>query len=68
MNSTLLQEKQIAAIARKQVALALREIMSDSDAGLVLRHATIVRLKKSVRSKQAGRLRNIREVLEHYKS
>jgi hypothetical protein len=68
MAQILAEEKKFAAVARRQVNLALREIMSDPDTGLVLRRSAVVRLKKSILSKQAGKSRDLRVVLKHYRA
>ena len=63
---TLTQEKKIAAIVRRQVTSVLREILSDPDSELVLRRKTVLRLQQSLRSKNAGRLKSLSEVLRKY--
>lgn len=63
MSNILIQEKKIGDIAHRQVMAALREILSDPDRGLELKAGFINRIKKSTRSKEAGRTKNLREVL-----
>ena len=60
------QEKKIATIVRRQVTSVLREILSDPDAGLLLRRKTALRLQASVRSKKEGKLKELSEVLKKY--
>lgn len=66
MIKILLQEKQVAEIARRQVTSALREILSDPDAGLVLQNKATLRLKKSLKSKTEGKLKDLSVVLKKY--
>lgn len=66
MSRALLQEKQIAEIARRQVASVLREILSDPDAGLVLQGRATLRLKKSLKSKTEGKLKDLSTILRKY--
>lgn len=68
MPRLLLPEKRIAQIARRQVVSALREILSDPDAGLVLQEKTVGRLRKSVKSKREGKTKDLTQVLQKYKS
>ncbi|OGF50306.1 hypothetical protein A3G55_03420 [Candidatus Giovannonibacteria bacterium RIFCSPLOWO2_12_FULL_44_25] len=63
MNGSTIQEKRIGDIAHKQVMAALREILSDPDRGLELRAGFVSRVKKSMRSKEAGKVKNLEEVL-----
>lgn len=66
MTKAMLQEKKITEIARRQVAAALREILSDPDAGLVLRASAAQRLKKSIRSKEEGKVKNLSRIIAKY--
>ena len=66
MSRSLVQEKKIGDIAHRQVTAALREILSDPDRGLALRASFVSRLKKSVRSKESGRVKNLKEILAKY--
>ena len=62
----MVQEKQIADIARRQVASVLREILSDPDAGSILQRKTVVRLRKSLKAKTEGKLKDLSTVLKKY--
>ncbi len=64
MARVMIQENRVAEIVRKQIIVTLREIMSDPDSGLQLRQGFITRLQKSRRSKQAGKLRDLRDVIK----
>lgn len=66
MTKALLLEKQIIQIARRQVTSALREILSDPDAELVLQSKATNRLKKSLNSKAEGKLTDLAAVLKKY--
>ena len=66
MAKSMVQEKQIAEIVRRQVASVLREILSDPDVGLPLRKKTVLRLQQSLRSKKEGKLKDLSEVLKKY--
>ena len=61
------RDEKLRQMVRREVASTLREILSDPDAGLTLRARTIQRLEKSRRSKQEGRVKDLREVLKKYK-
>ncbi len=52
--------------ARRQVVVVLREIFSDPDFGLELQPKAVQRLKQSVRSKKAGRVKDLKKILERY--
>ena len=52
---------------RKQVISVLREIMSDPDQGLELTAYAKRRLAKSMRSKAAGRVTPLKDILRKYK-
>ncbi|MFY9462043.1 MAG: hypothetical protein WAP51_02480 [Candidatus Sungiibacteriota bacterium] len=67
MVKAMMQEKKIAEIARRQVATALREILSDPDASLALQKKTVLRLRGSLRSKKGGRVKDLADVLRTYK-
>ena len=66
MIKTLIHEKNIAEMVRRQVTGALREILSDPDAGLILSKKTERRLQKSVHSKEQGDFKPLIKVLEKY--
>lgn len=59
MNKSILQEKEIGAMAHRQVMAALREILSDSDRGLALKAGFLRRIKKSLRLKDVGKVANL---------
>lgn len=63
MQHAIIPDKKISDIAHRQVMAALREILSDPDRGLALRPDFIRRMKKSIRSKEAGRTKNLQDVL-----
>lgn len=67
MAKAFVQEKKIAEIARRQVIGIFRELMTDPDRGLSLRPEFARRLKRSIRSKQLGKVRDLREVLAEYR-
>jgi Na+-translocating ferredoxin:NAD+ oxidoreductase RnfG subunit len=61
-----LTDKKINDAAQRQVAAALREILSDPDRGLSLRRSTVQKLRKSLRSKKEGKVKNLNEFLKAY--
>ena len=63
---TVIPEKRITQIVRRQVASVLREILSDPDAGLSLRRKTALRLQQSLQSQKEGKLKELSEVLKKY--
>lgn len=66
MSEQTVQNKEINDIAHRQVMAALREILSDPDRGMVLKSGAIRRLKTSMRSKEAGKTKNLTDVLAAY--
>lgn len=66
MLKTAIQEKKINKIVRCQIVSALREILSDPDFGLLLRRQAVLRLKKSLASKKAGKLKPLSSVIKKY--
>lgn len=52
------------AAARQAVVGVLRELFSDPDAGFSLRGTAARRLKQSVRSKETGAAKDLRDVLK----
>lgn len=63
MHQAIIQDKKISDIAHRQVMAALREILSDPDRGLALRSNFVRRIRKSARSKEIGKVKNLRDVL-----
>ncbi|MFH1582604.1 MAG: hypothetical protein ABIA08_02505 [bacterium] len=66
MAKTLLQDKKLNNLVRQTIIETIREIFNDPDYGLPLTSRTIQRLKKSMKSKKAGRVINFEEVLKQY--
>lgn len=67
MTNTMVQNKtMLYAAARQAVVGVLREIFSDPDAGSSLQSSAVRRLKQSVRSKNAGAVKDLRNVLAKY--
>jgi len=66
MAKTLLQNKKINEIIRQQVIGVMREMLTDPDFGLELRPEFIKRLKKSIKSKKAGKFVSLDGVLKKY--
>ena len=60
-------EGRINTIIRRQIAEAMRELLSDPDAGLVLGKDAVKRIKKSVNSKKIGRYRNLEKIFAKYR-
>ena len=56
----------MAEIARSEIRSVLREVLTDPDAGMVLQKNILLRLKKSLRSKEQGKTRPLFEVLKKY--
>ncbi len=67
MAKAFVQEKKIAEIARRQVIGVFRELMADPDRGLSLRPEFARRLRRSIQSKQDGKVRDLREILARYR-
>jgi hypothetical protein len=68
MAKTIVQTQQINRFIRQAVVETIREIFNDPDYGLPLTSQAIRRLKKSVRSKKAGRIVEFDEILKkHHK-
>jgi hypothetical protein len=67
MTKTLMHQKNaLQIVARQEVVGVLRELLSDPDSGLSLRKAATRRLGQSVRSKTAGQIKNLQEILNHH--
>ena len=66
MAKSMVQEKQIAEIVRRQVTSVLREILSDPDADLLLSRKMVLRLQQSLQSKKEGKLKDLSAVLKQY--
>lgn len=60
------QNKEINDIAHRQVMAALREILSDPDRGMIFKSSAIRRLESSIRAKEAGKTKNLTDVLATY--
>lgn len=67
MAKILLQNKKINEIIRRQVIEVMREMLSDPDFGLELRPQFIKRLKKSIKSKKAGKYISLDKILKKYR-
>ena len=65
--SQILEKEKISDIAQRHVVSALREILSDPDAGLDLNARFVSKIKKSSKSKIAGKTKNLLEVLAKYR-
>jgi len=59
-------QKQLNKLIRQRVIEAIREIFNDPDYGLPLTPETIRRLRKSIKSKKAGRVIHFDEILKKY--
>ena len=66
-NPTQIINKKIDLFIHKKVIEIIREILSDPDYGLEFRPEFITRLKKSIRSKGAGRVVSLDKILKKYK-
>jgi len=66
MAKILLQNKKINGIVRRQVIEVIREMLSDPDFGLELKPEFIKRLKKSIKSKKAGKYTSLDKILKKY--
>lgn len=53
-------------IINRHITAALREILSDPDQGLVLKSNALRRIRSSMRSKEAGKTKNLADVLATY--
>lgn len=60
------KEKSISDLIRHQVVDVFREILSDPDRGFVLRESFVRKMKKSINSKRAGKVKNLLDVLAQY--
>lgn len=66
MSKASLEKINIYDITHKRVISALREILSDPDFGLLLKPSMIQKLKKSVQSKNEGKVKNLNEIFKKY--
>ena len=62
--TTVVQEKKLNNLIRKQVIEVLREYLDDPDFGLELRSEFETKLRKSIRSKKSGRTKSLDEILK----
>lgn len=53
-------------MAQRQIMAALREILSDPDRGLALKAGFVSRIKKSLYSKNAGKVKDLKGILAKY--
>ena len=67
MGKVSTQEKSMMELVRRQVAGAIKELLSDPDAGLVLNRKAELRLKHSVRSGRLGKMKPLNEILKKYR-
>ncbi|MAG12568.1 hypothetical protein CL630_02020 [bacterium] len=67
MAKLTLENKKMSKLAHRSVVAALREILSDPDAGLVLRTNMFSRIKKSVKSKKSGNTTDLKIFLEKHR-
>jgi hypothetical protein len=61
------QKGKIAETVRTHIAAAFRELLSDPDAGQILRPAFEARLRKSVKSARTGRTKSFADVFRRYR-
>lgn len=64
MAKTMISETKMSDLARRCVTEALREILSDPDAGLALRADFVRGLKRSVRASKKGQYKALSAVLD----
>jgi len=65
--TTTQNQQQNKQFIRQTVLETVREIFNDPDYGLPLTSQTIRRLKKSMKSKKAGRIIGVDEILKKYR-
>jgi len=61
-----LRNKKLNNLIRQTIIETIREVFNDPDYGLPLTSQTIRRLKKSMKSKRAGRVIDFEEILKKY--
>jgi hypothetical protein len=66
MAKITIEERKLNNLIRQTVIETVREIFNDPDYGLPLTPETIRRLKKSIKSKRAGRVVALEEILKKY--
>ncbi len=66
MEKTLTRDRKLNNLIRRTVIETVRDIFNDPDYGLPLNPETIRRLKKSVKSKKAGRVISFEDILKKY--
>ena len=66
MPTIALDTKKLDKIVRRNVISVLRDMLTHEDAGLDLTEETVNRLKKSIRSRQAGRVKPLSQILARY--
>lgn len=67
MPKILIVPRGINQIVRRQVIDVLREVFVHEDSGLELTTRAAERLKKSVRSREAGRVKSLDQILAKYR-
>lgn len=67
MAKALVKNKKFNELVRRQVIEVMREILSDPDFGLELRPEFIKRLKKSIKSKEAGKYTSLDKIFKKYR-
>lgn len=66
MQKMIAQEKIITRIVKQRVAETFRELLQDPDAGLALRPKAERALRKSLQSKQEGKMRDLVKALKSF--
>ena len=66
MTKIMLRNKKLNSLIRQTIIETIREIFNDPDYGLPLTSQTILRLKKSMKSKKAGRIISFGKILKDY--
>ncbi|MEK7201379.1 MAG: hypothetical protein AAB737_01965 [Patescibacteria group bacterium] len=64
--SLIILPKSVHTLVRKEVVDVMREVLSDPDAGAELAPSFIVRVKKSLQDKKAGRVTPLSKVFKQY--
>lgn len=66
MTDIIVGDKKLDSLIRWRVIDVIQEILADPDYGLTLRLEAVKQLKKSVRSREVGRVISLEEILKKH--
>lgn len=62
-----MRDKKLEKMVRQEVVQTLREVFSDPESNMSLCTPAATRLKKSIKSKEKGRIIDVKDILRKYK-